>query len=442
MKTLFAVWFFASSVLGQQAPAQQTTLPAAQPGTQALPAQGPPPRNLVKRADGRFSANDDPTNPEKFEVHVVVAGDTLSQIAGRYLANPRLWPQLWEQNDHIVNPHWIYPNDKILIKPITLITEAAPPEPTPEPTPPPPPPPIPEPTPVPPPPPAPEPAPAPPPTFRIAPPRPVPDVKPGDMLCSGFIQHSPVPRDLKVIGKHNADNSALAREGDYIYINQGSEDGVMAGSRFQVIRPTRTIELPGRGTRAERTLGTHFLDIAEVQVVMTQPDFSLARVGQNCEAIELGDAMVPYQAVTVPVLPRPRNFSPFMTTSGEVKGSIIITRGTLMNFGTTFKGTGAIPGVQGGNLGFLEKGIASEGDIVYISPGANAGVKPGDLFIIYKYMDVDTALYDRVEGTDKLKRQRTAIGELVVLRVGERASTALVTYAFDMISAGDAIERR
>src|SRR5262245_58343729 len=80
---------------------------------QGLPAQGPPPKNLTRRADGRFSANSDPANPEKFEVHTVVRGETLSQIAGQVLKNPRLWPQLWEQNEHIVNPHWIYPNDKI-----------------------------------------------------------------------------------------------------------------------------------------------------------------------------------------------------------------------------------------------------------------------------------------------------------------------------------------
>ena len=93
------------------------------------PTQGPPPRNLAQRADGRFSANTDPANPENFEVYTVVAGDTLSQIAGRVLNNLRLWPQLWEQNEHIVNPHWIYPNDKVLIRPITRITEAVPPPP-------------------------------------------------------------------------------------------------------------------------------------------------------------------------------------------------------------------------------------------------------------------------------------------------------------------------
>jgi hypothetical protein len=37
---------------------------------------------------------------------------------------------------------------------------------------------------------------------------------------------------------------------------------------------------------------------------------------------------------------------------------------------------------------------------------------------------------------------REAVGEVVILKVDERASTALVTYSADMISPGDSVERR
>src|SRR4029434_297074 len=70
---------------------------------------------------------------DKFEVRTVVAGDTLSEIAADVLKDGKLWPQIWEQNEHIVNPHWIYPKDKILIRPVTIISEAKPPEPAPAP---------------------------------------------------------------------------------------------------------------------------------------------------------------------------------------------------------------------------------------------------------------------------------------------------------------------
>src|SRR5262245_26712016 len=124
MRTLIAAaLLITSSVWAQTAHTPTTT----------APQQGPPPKNLTVRPDGHVSANQDAVDPEKFEVHIVQKGDTLSGIAGAVLQNPRLWPQLWEQNEHIINPHWIYPDDKILIKPVTVLAEAKPPEPTPEP---------------------------------------------------------------------------------------------------------------------------------------------------------------------------------------------------------------------------------------------------------------------------------------------------------------------
>src|SRR4030095_862750 len=86
-------------------------------------------KNLTKLPDGHFTANTDPKNVENFEIRVVIAGDTLSGIAKDVLQDGKLWPQIWEQNEHIINPHWIYPNDKILIRPVTKISEAKPPEP-------------------------------------------------------------------------------------------------------------------------------------------------------------------------------------------------------------------------------------------------------------------------------------------------------------------------
>ncbi|GGC96579.1 LysM peptidoglycan-binding domain-containing protein [Undibacterium terreum] len=48
--------------------------------------------------------------PDAPDKHVVVRGDTLWGISGKFLANPWCWPQVWGMNrDEIRNPHWIYP---------------------------------------------------------------------------------------------------------------------------------------------------------------------------------------------------------------------------------------------------------------------------------------------------------------------------------------------
>ena len=54
-------------------------------------------------------------NPDHPQRHVVVPGDTLWDISGKFLKYPWHWPDIWHVNTQIENPHLIYPGDVLTL---------------------------------------------------------------------------------------------------------------------------------------------------------------------------------------------------------------------------------------------------------------------------------------------------------------------------------------
>ncbi len=68
---------------------------------------------LVAMLAGTAMAQDVSVRADHPDEYIVVKGDTLWDISGKFLEQPWQWPAIWHANPQIENPHLIYPGDRI-----------------------------------------------------------------------------------------------------------------------------------------------------------------------------------------------------------------------------------------------------------------------------------------------------------------------------------------
>jgi hypothetical protein len=68
---------------------------------------------LVALLSGVVMAQDVSIRSDHPDEYVVIEGDTLWDISGRFLDKPWQWPSIWHANPQIANPHLIYPGDVV-----------------------------------------------------------------------------------------------------------------------------------------------------------------------------------------------------------------------------------------------------------------------------------------------------------------------------------------
>jgi len=252
-----------------------------------------------------------------------------------------------------------------------------------------------------------------------------------DMYCSGIVSDEAVPADTIVITGDFANTLTTFGQGDYIYINKGTTQGVKVGDEFIAIRAVKDDNKVQWFSWADSILhkiGTVWEDEGRMRVVVAQENTSTAQITHSCSYIQRGDIVLPVPNRATPAMKPNEAFDRFAPASGKPMAMVVSGKEFHISMGTN--------------------------DIAYVNLGTAQGVKIGDYFRVFRYSGTETELayqgrrnafkvYGFGAAPTKYKWDtvpRQVIGEGVVLRTAPNASTVLLTFTLSEIYAGDYVE--
>ena len=278
-----------------------------------------------------------------------------------------------------------------------------------------------------------------------------------NLYCAGYISKTPIVESPEIVGGEQEQEQYVYKQGDFIYINAGAQQGVKVDDRYSITRP--------RGRMRSRfskkgDLGIFVEELGAVRVVNVKPQVSVAVIENNCENVLLGDLLVPSQTRTAPEERDEQILDRFRDPNGKATGRIVRAR----------------DGAE----------YISRDQIIYIDLGTEDGVKAGDYLTVYRPLGKGRiVLFDKtfdeaeishpidygyesfrfrggkfdnqsprktgpdatgkLETTPKAKKHRPEglrkiVGEVTVLSVHEGTATAVITRAVQEINTGDYVE--
>lgn len=191
--------------------------------------------------------------------YTVQKGDTLWDLSQRFSDSPWLWPDLWEENSQIANPHWIYPGERIRlfhqkgIENYVLNVVEQKPEPQEE------------------------------------PPKELPFYYYSPIDHIGFLKETPVA-PLGSIFKSKEDKVMIGT-GDMVYIRQEGVQPLAVGEKYTVYRTLDRV----MDEKTKKLIGTQHYLTGVVQITKKEPQFAVASVVSSYRDIAIGDLLMPYE---------------------------------------------------------------------------------------------------------------------------------------------------
>jgi hypothetical protein len=273
------------------------------------------------------------------------------------------------------------------------------------------------------------------------------------MYCAGYIRLQKLPQMPEIVGALEEQEQRTYANGDVVYLNAGSQQGIKEGQSFQIIRPRGTV----KGVHKEKRgfLGTYVQDIGQLRVFKVNEQTAAARITFTCDMALLGDLLTPIPDREAPLLRTGGDLDQFAEPSGKPTGRLMMARGN--------------------------REMVTRNDVVYIDLGGEDKVSPGDYLTIYRPLGtgnitrVDNEenartrdngfqsnrfrgggfsnMASRTKGGDRNRpitskevkdhrppMPRKIVGEMVVISVDSRTATAIITRVVSEVHTGDWVE--
>lgn len=324
--------------------------------------------------------------------YTVVRGDTLWDISARFLRDPWLWPEVWQVNEQIINPHLIYPGDVITLvwvdgKPSLRLGEG---------------------------------------TIRLS-----PKVRYEDLgQAVPTIPYEAIRGFLSkptVLDRSTADSLPyiLASADGRLIMSEGNKVYARGNVQSETIQNIMHIGEPYIDTETNTVYGYEAVHVGEGEIIRNGDPFTLSLTDTSREILR-GDRLMPLDP-----LDRAQNYYPHKAPV-DLNGSIIsVVDGVsyVGQYDIVVLNRGANSGLEDGSV----VSIYQRGDTVY-DPYTNERIKSDSEGLIQRLKSAITP-----SAGSAVKLPDEPAGEAMVFRTFENISYALVMRAQREIHKGDSI---
>jgi len=212
--------------------------------------------------------------------YTIQKGDTLWDLSEHFYDSPWVWPDLWQKNQQIPNPHWIYPGERIRLLSREKLERTVEPEAEPE--------------------------------TVVQPPEPRYYLYPA-INSVGFIRKKPVSPSGAIFKVR--EDKVMISQRDLVYVRPIGKMTFQPGDRFTVFRTLK----PLKDEDASALIGVQHYIVGVLEVTDVQPKFAEGRIVQSFRHIELNDSLMPYEALSPKIT--------LAESEKRLEGKIIVSEG-------------------------------------------------------------------------------------------------------------------